>query len=301
MCGDFRWSRITAFFGSYAYLASSRKIEVFGYIWAVSVGSLMASRGFPPAFPTILVILSTLAIALCVYVYNDITDTEMDRLNPIKKERPLPSGKATKQDAIRLVYLTGSLGLALSFFINLGTFLLCTLWLVLFLAYSMSEIRLKRRFLWKEGTVAIGFFLSVLTGALAAGSISTTVVFAAIFFGLFIFSSVPAFRDTTDINEDRLYGVKSLASILRWKQRLELLILFVLATMTLTPLTYANFGFNMILPIVVVAMGFLHLRYLFPLLNRLEEKSFSKATKLELSYFIFIPISMIIGSFPIAF
>jgi len=138
-------------------------------------------------------------------------------------------------------------------------------------------------------------------GAVVNGSVGPTIVFAGIFSSLFVFFGVPAFRDTTDIMEDKLFGVKSMATILNWKQRLEMVIFFVLAIMTLTPLTYMNFGFNVIFPIVVVAMGLLALRFLFPLLNHLEEAKYTSALRIMTSYFFLAGISMIIGSLPVLF
>jgi len=285
----------------YFLLIKSRLLEGLGFVWCILVGSLIASRGFPQILPTALTILTTLAIALCVYMYNDITDTEMDKLNPNKKRRPLPSGQASAREAMNLAYLAGFAGVALALFLRFEILLICLVWLAWFLAYSEPRIRLKKRFLLKESTPPIGLFLSVIMGAIVNGSVSPTIIFVGMFSALFVFFGVPAFRDTTDIMEDRLFGVKSLATILDWKQRLEMVILFVLAIMTLTPLTYVNFGFNVIFPIVVVAMGLLALRFLFPLLDRLEEAKYTSALRLMTSYFFLSSISMVIGSFPVVF
>jgi len=283
----------------YVLLIKSRAQEAFAYVWCMLLGGLIASRGGLNVNLTALAILAVLLIGLCVYVYNDVIDADMDRLNPKKKRRPLPSGKASKKEAMYLVYLSGFIGLVTALIVKLEIFLICLAWLIFFWAYSTPQIRLKKRTLIKEGTPPIGFFLCVIMGAIINGSISNTVIFAGLFSALFIFFGIPAFRDTTDIKEDRMFGVKSLATILPWKRRLEMAILFVLGIMTLTPLTYMNFGFNVIFPIVVVAMGFLILRYLFPLLNRLERANYEKALKFMTSYYFLAQISMIIASLSI--
>ncbi len=284
---------------SYIVLLKSRFLEAFSYTWLTMVGAMLVSHGSPHIAQTILAATSVFFLVLCVYIYNDYTDKEMDALNPSKSKRPLPSKKATKIEARNFIYMTGFTGLALSFLVNLETSLLCLFWIGLFLAYSKPEIRLKKRIILKESTPAIGYFLATLVGAKANGSITMTVIFGGIMSGIFIFFSLPAFRDTTDIKEDTLHGVKSLASILTWKQRLEMVILIVLVIMTLTPLTYVNFGFNVIFPIITVAMGFLLLRFLFPLLRGLEEKKYRAALKIGTSYFFLIQISMILGVLPI--
>ncbi|MEM2130275.1 MAG: UbiA family prenyltransferase [Candidatus Bathyarchaeia archaeon] len=284
---------------SYIALFKSRFLEAFSYTWLTIVGAMIISHGSPKIAQTLLAATSVFSLVLCVYIYNDYTDKEMDALNPSKSRRPLPSEKATKIEARNFIYMTGFIGLALSLLVNIETSLLCLFWMGLFLAYSKPEIRLKKRMILKESTPAIGYFLATLIGAKANGPITMTVFFSGIVSGVFIFFSLPAFRDTTDIKEDTLHGVKSLASILTWKQRLEMVIIIVLAIMTLTPLTYVNFGFNVIFPIVTVAMGFLLLRFLFPLLKGLEEKKYRTALKIGTSYFFLMQISMILGALPI--
>ena len=283
---------------SIVVLLKSRMLEAISYTWLAAVGALLATHGSPQIVPTILACASAFSIALCVYVYNDITDAEMDELNPTKSRRPLPSKKVTRAEAKNFVYLTGIISLILPLFVNLEISLLCVFWLGWFLVYSLPQIRLKKRLILKESTPAIGYFLSTIVGAKAVGPVSLTVMFGGLMSGLFIFFSLPAFRDTTDIKEDTLYGIKSLATILSWKQRLEMVILFVLGIMTLTPLTYMNLGFNAIFPIITVAMGFILLRFLFPLLRGLEEKKFRMALKFGTSYFFLMQISMILGALP---
>ena len=145
---------------------------------------------------------------------------------------------------------------------------------------------------------SVGAFASVLIGALANGLISPTVLFAGLFIFFFMLFNLPAFRDTTDIKEDKMFGVKSLATILSWKQRLEMSILSILVIMTLTPLTYVNFGFNVIFPIVVVAMSLLVLRFIFPLINRLEQTKYERTVKYIASYFYISQIAMVMASIP---
>jgi len=285
----------------YLLLIKSRIQEAFAYVWCMLLGGLIASRGFLNINLTALAVLAILSTALSVYIYNDRIDAEMDRLNPKKKRRPIPSGKASKKEAMYLVYLSAFIGLVTALLVKLEVFLICLAWLIFFWAYSTPQIRLKKKTLVKESTPPIGLFLCVIIGAIINGSISTTVLFAGAFTSLSAFFLIPAFRDHSDINEDKMFGVKSLATILSWKRRLEMAIVFILAFMTLTPLTYINFGFNVIFPIVVVALGFLVLRFLFPLMNRLEQIKYEKALKYVASFYFLTQFSMIIASMPLLF
>jgi len=282
----------------YLILLKSR-VEILSYAWFALIGSLIAGRGFPQTVPTAVTAASISLIALSVYLYNDVIDADMDRLNPKKKRRPIPSGKVSKKEAMRLVYLLASLGTIMTIFLKIEILAIILAWFILFWAYSYPKIRLKNKTVIKEATPSIGAFVSVVLGALANGLISPTVLFAGLFISLFMFFNLPAFRDSTDIKEDKMFGVKSLATILSWKQRLELSILSILAIMTLTPLTYMNFGFNVIFPIVVVAMSLLVLRFIFPLINRLEQAKYEKTVKYIASYFYISQIAMVIASISI--
>ncbi len=282
-------------------LIKSRAFNTFPYAWTSATGALMASHGSPPMLQFFLVVLSVFLMALSVYIYNDLVDADMDKLNPEKKNRPFTSGKVTKQQAMRFIYVTSLIAVTSSLFVSIQTGLLCIIWLALFLAYSNPHIYLKRRMLLKEGTPAMGYLLAIIMGAVSAGPISPNVVFGAIFWGSLIFVSIPAFRDTTDLEEDTKFGIKSLASIMSWKHRIEMTLLFFLATMTLTPLTYVYFGFNVIFPIVMIAMGLVILRYMFPLLNGLDEKKFSQLIRAGSVYILTVSASMVIGSLPLPF
>jgi 4-hydroxybenzoate polyprenyltransferase len=267
--------------------------------WATAVGCMIASRGSPPISMLVITMLSVMAIATSVYTYNDVTDIELDRLNHIKKNRAVPSEKISINDAMTIVYVSGFIGISLGLFLDLRAFLLLMLWMSLFLLYSTPRIRLKKRLLLKEGTVGTGFFICTIAGSMVAGQIIPQVIFAGVFFAAFVTLGFPAFRDTTDIKEDKIHGIKSLAVLLSWKAKMEMVILFVLAIMTLTPLTYVQFNFNVIFPILIVASSFIILRFLFPLLRHFEEKKFQKAYTFLFCFFVTSQFAFIFGSIPL--
>ena len=287
--------------GSYALLVRKRINKIFGWPWSTAVGLLIASHGSPPILPAAIIIVSMFSIATCVYIYNDIVDIEVDKKNPEKLDRPLPSGRVSKKEAMRFVLLAGFVGMALSLLVNLKTFLLCVAYITLFWAYSFPRIRLKKKFLLKEGTIAVcGFFASVI-GGMSVGSISAGVIFWGIFLFMYSFVILPTFGDYQDIKEDKEDGVKSIAILWNWKIKIEMVILFLLVVMTITPLTYVQLGLNVIFPIVVVASCLLFLRLIFPLLSRYEYKPWSRAYKAVHGYWILIQVALILGSINIPF
>jgi 4-hydroxybenzoate polyprenyltransferase len=282
---------------TYYLFARSHKENFFSWTWATLIGCLIAGRGFPLPIPTILSFFVVLAITSSVYIYNDVYDVEQDKLNPKKRERPLPSGQSTKKDAMYLVYITGLIGVLLSFFLNFTSFILSLIYLFLFTIYSHPYVRLKKRFLIKELVVASGYILTTLIGGFAiAGEFQPTFVFAGFFYFFFSFMGMPAFHDITDVKEDEIYGVRSMAIVLSWTRKVQMFMLFILAVMTLTPLTYVSLGFNIVLPIVVVAMGLVVLRYLVPLSAAFERTIFNKVRRISYVYYILIHIAFVVAT-----
>lgn len=104
--------------------------------------------------------------ASAVYLANDVLDREVDRLHPVKKNRPIASGRLSPRVAwaSAIVLCLGSLAAGLRLGIAFVAVLLA--YLVL---NSLYSLRLKR-IAWVDVTViALGFVLRVVAGALAIG------------------------------------------------------------------------------------------------------------------------------------
>jgi len=287
---------------SLIYFTLAHKGSVISWSWTTLIGCFIAGRGFPSILPTICSVSAVLAITLSVYTFNDVIDVEMDKINPKKRNRPLPSGLFTKEDAMRLTYVTGIIGIVMSLFLNRTSFILCLTYLFLFTIYSHPVIRLKKRFIIKESIVASGYILTTLIGGFAvAGKFQSTFVFAGVLYFFFSFMGMPAFHDITDVKEDEIFGVRTMAIVLSWRRKVQMLMLFILAMMTLTPFTYARLGFNAVLPVVVVAMGLIVLRYLIPLSNAFERSLFIKTRKTAYVYYILIHVVLVISTLNIQF
>ncbi len=240
---------------------------------------------------------AVLAITLSVYTFNDIIDVEMDKINQKKSNRPLPSGLFTKEDAMLLTYVTGIVGIIIGLFLNRTSFILCITYLFLFTIYSHPVVRLKKRFIVKELTVASGYILTTLIGGFAvAGKFQSTFVFAGVLYFFFSFMGMPAFHDITDVKEDEMFGVRTMAIVLSWRRKIQMLMLFILAMMTLTPFTYTRLGFNAALPVVVIVMGLIVLRYLIPLSNAFERTLFIKTRNIAYVYYILIHVVLVIST-----
>jgi decaprenyl-phosphate phosphoribosyltransferase len=259
--------KIKSFFKAAVLLIKSRKEALGLWLWCSIVASLLVGRGFPPLQPSLMSIASTVFIAIAVYVYNDVVDMDADRHNAFKNDRPLALGEVSRGDAMKLIYISSIVGLTISFLNNFMSFLFSALYFFVFYLYSYPKIHLKKRFLVKESVISSGLIMVGLSVNYAIlGSFSPMVFVGFLLFAVFAFFAMPTGFDSTDVEADKLQGVKSIASMLNYRQRMQLAITGMLLVMTATPLTYITFGFNILLPVSIILTGIVFLWLMFPLM-----------------------------------
>ena len=293
-----------SFVKSSLLLIKSRTQALGLWIWCALVASLIVGRGFPPITTTLMSMTAFFFLAIAVYIYNDVVDMDADKNNTFKSDRPLASGLVSRSNAMKLVYISSIIGLSISYLNNLPSFLLSLLYYVLFLIYSYPKIHLKKRFLVKEFVISSGIMVIGLSVCYAVlGTFSPMVFIGFMMFSIFAFFSMPTGFDSTDVDADRIQGVKSLATVTTLKRRLQLAITGMLIIMTITPFTYINFGYNMLLPITVMLGGLIFLRNLIPIMmslspavNTLEMGVIMKSRKMIVTFIFVLSICLVIGS-----
>ncbi|HEX7042211.1 MAG TPA: UbiA family prenyltransferase [Patescibacteria group bacterium] len=77
------------------------------------------------------------------YLLNDITDYNYDKSHPLRKNRPIPSGKLSINFAIFVVLLLFLLALITSLFLSLNIFILSTMLIVSEFLYTAKPFRFK--------------------------------------------------------------------------------------------------------------------------------------------------------------
>ncbi len=123
-------------------------------------------------------------LAGAVYTMNDLVDIEADRAHPVKRRRPIPSGRVPVPlaKALALVLVIIALGAAL--FIHVGFFIIAVIYFVQNLAYSF---KLKNVPYLDVGLIALGFVLRVEAGGYAAQiSVSRYLIFCTALLALFL-------------------------------------------------------------------------------------------------------------------
>lgn len=119
-----------------------------------------------------------------VYVINDIIDIESDREHPVKRTRPLPSGKISKKSAIySSIVLSVIILIFLPFFkITFDIFLISYIILNVFYSFKLKNIVIIDIF-----SIAAGFMIRIISGAVVINvEISNWLILTTMFISLFL-------------------------------------------------------------------------------------------------------------------
>ncbi|MEB2328995.1 MAG: decaprenyl-phosphate phosphoribosyltransferase [Ignavibacteriaceae bacterium] len=123
-------------------------------------------------------------ISSCVYIVNDISDIESDRIHKKKRFRPLASGDVSINEAKILLLLLFVATVILSLQLNWGFQIVILFYFIINLFYSL---KVKNVVLLDVFFISIGFMLRVISGAFAIDvSISNWMIITTIFISLFL-------------------------------------------------------------------------------------------------------------------
>lgn len=122
-----------------------------------------------------------------VYILNDMSDIEKDKLHPIKKNRPLASGRVSKTNAWIVMILLVIISIILSFILYqknsvLGIWIIPIVYLILNILYSKG---LKNIPIIDVVILASGFVLRVMYGGVTINVEVSKYLYLMIIFGAF--------------------------------------------------------------------------------------------------------------------
>ena len=104
------------------------------------------------------------ALSGAVYLFNDIADREADQNHPLKRERPIASGRLSTTTALLAGLVLGAAGLLGAFTIQTDLGLIAGAYLAMLLTYSVA---LKHVVIIDVLVIAAGFVLRAIAGAVA--------------------------------------------------------------------------------------------------------------------------------------
>ncbi|MHB9030619.1 MAG: decaprenyl-phosphate phosphoribosyltransferase [Candidatus Latescibacterota bacterium] len=247
-------------------LAASLRIRQWTKNILLFAALVFAGRAFDPGS----LVRSIEAFALfcvvsgAVYVLNDIIDVAKDREHPVKRLRPLASGRVSLRTAWALFILLALTGIPLSFALGVPFGGVTVGYFLLQIAYTL---RLKHVVIVDVFVISIGFLLRVIAGALAVGvAVSNWILVCTMLLALFLALSKrrheltllegQADRHRVSLREyspyllDQMIGVVTSATLVTY-------LIF-----TLSPETMAKFGSNMVLTVPFVLYGIFRYLYL---------------------------------------
>ena len=163
-------------------------------------------------------------------IINDIYDLGIDKVN--RPERPLPSGKISKNSALILYFLFIAASLILSWFINLYAFMIVIIATILLVIYSKF---LKRVLLVGNILVALLTGLVFIFGGVAVRNSSAAIIPALFAFLINFIREIV--KDMQDVDGDKNAGVNTFPIRYGFQKSkiLILLITFTLLLYTLYP------------------------------------------------------------------
>ena len=163
-------------------------------------------------------------------IINDIYDLGIDKVN--RPERPLPSGKISKNSALILYFLLIAASLILSWFINLYAFIIVIIATILLVLYSKF---LKRVLFIGNILVALLTGLVFIFGGVAVRNPSAAIIPALFAFLINFIREVV--KDMQDVDGDKNAGVNTFPIRYGFQKSkiLILLITFTLILYTLYP------------------------------------------------------------------
>lgn len=132
--------------------------NVFVFAALIFDRQLFIPRSFARTF---LVFVIFCIVSSSVYLINDIMDVQADRQHPIKKDRPIASGKLPIQIALVTAIILAVLSLVISLFVSRELAIITLIYLLINLAYSKW---LKHIVIIDVMIIAFGFLLRVAAG-----------------------------------------------------------------------------------------------------------------------------------------
>ncbi len=141
-----KWSLFEKLAG---FIELSRPVEWSKPLLNMTLAAFMAFFVYSSLIDPVLFVVGFFSVAFLwsgLYALNDYTDWKIDLLHPVKKNRPIPSGKVSPCQGKWFSFTLIAFSLAISLFLNNFLLLFCFLCMVLNqLLYTTKPFRLKSR------------------------------------------------------------------------------------------------------------------------------------------------------------
>lgn len=274
-------------------LIKSRTL-VYGFALA-AIGTFFIASGFriPDFFVIARLTVSVYFLALATYLYNDLTDYDIDKVN--KRDNAVNSEKTHYNKILYTTISFFAMSVSLAFSINILTGIGSLAFLGLAIAYSHPRFHLKDIFVIKTIVTASGGFIASLMGAFAIQNISWLAISSSFAVFLIYFINGPL-NDIRDIQGDRDGGRRTIPIVIGVEKSFMLIMASILSIALILITSYFFMGLN----ILGMAMGLMVCIYLAMKIKKLTKEYGNKQkmnkTRTAVRNSIFtIQISIFIG------
>ncbi|MDE1762709.1 MAG: UbiA prenyltransferase family protein [Thaumarchaeota archaeon] len=249
-------------------LAKSRSL-VYGFVIAALGTFLIANSMQEINFSVITrLLVAVYAIALATYVYNDLTDQEIDRRNERKSSK---ISREIYRPTRNYVIFFFALSNILTFSINWQTGLADSLAIALAIAYSHPRTHLKDKFILKTVVTGGGGFIASIMGSLAVGNVPPLAFVSSFTVFLFYFLLGPL-GDITDMKGDKEAGRRTIPIVLGIPKSFLLMILVTMFIGSMIFTSYLTLGLN----IIAMTLGLVICSYSIIQIRTVSKKFFNK-------------------------
>ena len=285
--------KITLSLSTLFAIAKSRTL-VYAFALA-AIGTFLISSGIkvPDFLVLARLIPSVYFLALATYLYNDLTDYDVDKVN--SRDNNYSSKRTNYKQILYSTIGFFVISISLAFSINVLTGIAALAFLGLAILYSHPKIHLKDMFVIKTVVTAAGGFIAALMGSLAVQNVSYVGISASLMFFLMYFINGPL-GDMGDISGDRKGGRRTIPIVLGIKKTFGFIFASVAAMALILVANYYFLGLNVLgLSLGLTICTYVAFR-ITKLLAHYEDKKMMSKTRTAVRFSVFaVQLSMLAG------
>jgi len=225
----------------------TRPVNLIITFISIVIAAVICSYGVFAADKVIFAAASGALAAAAGNIINDLFDIEIDRIN--RPDRPLPSNKLTRREAVSLFVLFSFLSLTLSYFINRLAFIIDASALFLLFFYSF---RVKRIVLLGNFVVAFLTGLAFIYGGVSVDNLKYAIIPAVFAFLINFIREIV--KDMQDIEGDKSAGIFSFPLLYGFKSARRVITVFTLLLIAATFIPFLCEFYKIEYFIVVMAL-----------------------------------------------
>jgi geranylgeranylglycerol-phosphate geranylgeranyltransferase len=284
---------INKLFRIFANYIKTRTAPIYCFPVATFITVILGSQGNADPLLVIRTVIGSYFLGLATYVYNDLTDFEVDKINKIN--RPSVTGKTTKPQLLTIVCIMFGIGLSLTAFINYYTFCISALFTILGIVYSHPKFKLKDKFPLKTVVTAGGAALLSLLGGASVPNTSVPILYTSLSFFIFYFILSPL-GDIGDIKGDRAVGRRTFPVVIGMKATLLIMFSVPCIIMTMTGMAYGVLDMNMLGVYAIISNCLVITILILHMSSRLNDSSAIKLMRPRMRHLnVMMQISMLLA------